>query len=574
MKRFIFLVVLLGFGFNFATSPQILAQSSNTEGNSSTSPFDMNLSNSFGGLFFQDQIGLQIARQGITSEGFINKDTYTLGNNDLISIDIKGSQPIQMRGVVVNPQGEIVIPVVGMINVRDKTIAEAQIEIQKQISEVFNNPEVIISLDKPRALTVHINGDIPHPGKYVVPAQSRVDLAIYQALTDGDRTISQNTVYSASDLLRLNFSFRNILITQPDGNIKRADLITYYSTGKLNKNPFINDGDLITIFQKSKRTERISLSGAVRAPFEIEFLPSDTPSSLLELAGGFTIQADSTELLLVRFEDNQLKKITLDKSQWETFKLQPNDRLIAETDSRINSSASAWITGEVSLSGNFPILDGVTSAYELLDMAGNFTNQALPHAAYMLRAGSVENEVPNKFNVEVMKRTSDQILQGFEYLELESRLSRNQVHIDLTDTSQLKQVLLFDGDRLFVPRDENTVFIFGQVNNPGYFPFIPELSNVNEYIRQAGGLSLAANKDRIYVIKAGSKTWYRPNQTDLMSGDMIFVDRNPFDELNAQRTYDIQKEQLKNTRIQLIMTGLTTITSIVTTLVAIDVIKR
>lgn len=60
------------------------------ENRSGGSPFEINLNSTFGGLFFQDQIGLQIARQGIVTEGYINKDLYTLGSNDLISINIKG----------------------------------------------------------------------------------------------------------------------------------------------------------------------------------------------------------------------------------------------------------------------------------------------------------------------------------------------------------------------------------------------------------------------------------------------------------------------------------------------------
>ncbi len=569
MKRFLFLVV---FSLFYLTPINVQAQSS-TESGTGSSPFEFDLSSSFGGLFFQDQIGLQIARQGLVTEGFIDKDIYTLGSNDLISINIKGAQPVQMRGIVINPQGQIVIPVIGVVNLKGKTISEAQQEIEKKVSETFNNSEVVISLDQPRSFTIHVNGGIPHPGKYVIPAQSRTDFAIYQSITDGVRKLDATAVYSASSLLTKDYSFRNIKITHQDGTISYSDLITYYATGSLSENPIIRDGDLITIHQRNPSNARISLTGAVRSPFEIEFLDSDTPQSLLSIAGGFATNADTTKLIVLRKNFSEIKRIQIDKSNWDTFELHPNDRIIAQLISNENKSASIWIAGEVNLPGNFPIVNGSTSVLDILNYAGNFTSHALPKAGYLIRSGSVKNEMPNKFNVELMKRTSDQLLQGFEYLELESRLSQNRVYVDLTDNEQLRQVKLFDGDRLFVPRDENTIFVFGQVNNPGYFPYHANVTNVTEYIRNAGGFSLSANKDRVFVIKAGNKTWYRPEETTISSGDMIFVDRNPFDELNAQRTYDLQKEQLKNTRIQLLMTGLTTITSVLSILIALNLIN-
>jgi protein involved in polysaccharide export with SLBB domain len=569
VKSVIMILLLL-----VSTTHCVFAQSGGSEDGTASSPFEFNLNSSFGGLFFQDQIGLQIARSGITIEGVIDKDTYTLGSNDLISIDISGSKPVQMRGIVVNPQGEVVLPVIGVINLVGKTITEAQVEIERRVSETLKDPKVYISLDQPRPLTIHINGEVPHPGKYVIPAQSRVDFAIYQSVTDGQRSPNVNTTYSASNLLQKNYTFRSIKISHTNGEKDTADLITYYSTGSFKDNPFVRDGDLITIYKANTNNARISLSGAVRSPFEVQFIKTDTPYSLLQIAGGFSSDADTSSPLLLRRSKDSIEQINLSPDQWKSFELLPNDRLIAKLDEQKTEAASAWIQGEVNLPGNFPIVNGSTTAYELLEMAGDFTNKALPAAGYLIRAGSVENEVPNKFNVDLMKRTSNQLAQGLQYLELENQLSRNRVHVDLSSDNQLKKVKLFDGDRLFIPRDENTVFVFGQVNNPGYFPFEPNISSVDSYIGRAGGFALAADEDEIFVIKAGSKTWHNPENTSLNSGDMIFVDREPYDELNAKRSYRVQREQLKNTRIQLIMSALTTITSIITTLVAIDVIRR
>ncbi|MEX1122452.1 MAG: hypothetical protein WED82_09985, partial [Balneolales bacterium] len=86
---------------------------------------------------------------------------------------------------------------------------------------------------------------------------------------------------------------------------------------------------------------------------------------------------------------------------------------------------------------------------------------------------------------------------------------------------------------------------------------------------RAGDFALAAQESRIFVIKSGSRSWYPPSETNLESGDIIFIDREPYDELQASRSYDMQVRGQRNNNIQLIMTGLATVTSIITTYVAI-----
>lgn len=534
----------------------------------STPAFNFQMPEGLGSIYFQDQIGLQVAFANIPIEGFIDVETYILGTNDLITIDIKATQSILLRGIIINPQGDIVLPVGGTLSLRGKTLAEAKELVTERVSETYKKAEVTLTLDQPRSISVHVTGDVPHPGKYILPAQSRVDFAIVQALTEGKRQPLATASYSASELVALNFSLRNIGVRSEANGEKNADLISYYRTGNFENNPFVQDGDVITVYSKNAESARVSISGAVQTPIETEFVAGDSPKSLLIIAGDFHPDADTSTLLVFRNQGGNIDRLELSPEQWESFKLQPNDRIIAAFNNDKKSAASAWITGEVDLPGNFPIKDGETTAFDLLQLAGNLTDQALPKAAFLIRAGDIKNEVPNKFDPEVLKRTSDQLLQGLQYLDLETKLSQNQVFINLSDVNQLRSVRIFDGDRLFVPRDENTIFIFGQVNSPGYFGYDSNKS-VRDFITQAGGFSLSADLDRVFVVKAGSKTWYKPEDTAIESGDMIFVDRVPVDELNAQRNYDIQKRQLRISNTQIILTAITTITAIITTIVAI-----
>ena len=561
-KRLFFLAVISFFPY------LVFAQDNDNSNQDQGTSIEIGALDILGGLYFIDPMGFKLISNSVPFEGILDVKNYILGTNDLISIKIDAVKPVSLRGIVVNPQGHVIIPITGSIKVSGLTIEQAEAKIKEAVSEQIKDPEVSITIENPRPSVVHITGGVPHPGKYIIPVQSRVDQAIFASITSGDRTPSKTLKNSSEFLNSGNYSLRSIQIFHSDGTVSEADLVKYFRTGNLSSNPFIKDGDLISITPTNRETPKVSISGAVKADYEFEYKKGDTPALILSFGGGFEEVADTTKLFIYRRGVSGIEQIVVEPKEWDSFQLLPNDRVIAPFGDEFDASASAWVYGEVNIPGNFPIESGATTALELLQTAGGLSPEALPAAAYLVRSGGQKNEIPNQFNTSLMKRTSDQYVQGLEYLDAETQLSRNQVFIDLTDNSQLENLKIFDGDRLYIPRDDQTIFVFGQVNNPGYLGF-SNSKTVNEYIAQAGGFALSADRDRVFILKAGNATWFKVGDTELSSGDKIFVDRQPVEELNAKRTYEIQKQQLKNQRTQLIMTAITTITGIITTYVAV-----
>lgn len=556
---------LLGILFLFICSSFLNAQNN---GNQQEDGFNIDLSDVFGGFYYTDPLSVQLASRINPIEASLDLENYVLGVNDLISIKIDGAQSLFLRGLLVNPQGDVTLPVVGPVNINGLSISESEKKIKEATAPHLKNASVTITIDSPRPVIYHVTGGVPYPGKYLTYPQSRVDQAIFSSITSGNRDLSKSIPNSSDFLTNDNYSFRSIKIYHSDGTESKADLVKYFRTGSLKSNPFVKPGDLINIIPTNRETPKVSISGAVKADYEFEYKKGDTPALILEFGGGFEETADTTKLFVYRRAVNGIEQIVVEPKDWDSFKLLPNDRVVAPFGDEFDASASAWVYGEVNIPGNFPVESGSTTALELLQTAGGLSQEALPAAAYLVRSGGQKNEIPNQFNADLMKRTSDQYLQGLEYLDAETRLSKNKVYIDLSDNSQLQNLKIFDGDRLYIPRDDQTIFVFGQVNNPGYFGYT-ETKTVNEYITQAGGFALSADKDRIFILKAGNATWFKVGDTDLSSGDKIFIDRQPVEELNAKRAYDIQKQQLRNQRTQLIMTAITTITGIITTYVAV-----
>lgn len=557
-------------------------------------------------LYFIDQVGLEFLGESVPDADYFDRSSYVLGPQDVININITGPVSLYAQALVVNSSGYLYIPYGGNVEVAGLTIAEASQTVENTVSEELVDFDLSFHVQKPRPVKIQVIGDVPNPGRYMLPAGTRLDIAIRNALSeqireeDGRQMLGNNTDINDSITPSFNYSFRgNSEVLLPDSskmnsrdddntryslrnirikhkwlnNSTDGDLITYFKTGSREANPFLYDGDQIYVRKLNERSPRISISGAVDSPNEYEYRSDDTVHSLLNISGGYTDGADTSRVILYRNRDGETitKTISLTNEDALQQPLQENDRVVVPyiNSSRLNSSA--WVYGEIDIPGNFPLAEDETTLGELIDLAGGLTDQALTNGAYILRATLSDRGVQSAttLNTAQLMRTSDQVLQGFEYLEMERDLNSSQrMFVNLDNEEIMNRTLITDGDRVYVPKDYQTINLYGQLNNPGNYPFIPSYS-VRDYLAQAGGLSIAADPERIFVIKAGSRAWKQPGETNLESGDMIFVDRTPFDELNAQREYEIQLKNVRRNNAQLVLTAISTIAAAVTTYVAI-----
>lgn len=566
-----------------------------------------------GSFYYIDQIGLSLGINVLPVQDAINVETYILGPGDMIAITLSGSINGSYRGLIINSLGQIVIPNIGLVAVDGLLLAEAQTMISEAISKSFRETETHISLEKPRMIQIHIVGDVPFGGGILIPYQTRLDKAVVRSIFEPRVTIDRETGETIRTLPSLNrstilhgdYSLRNISISR-GGNELSADLASYMFGGDLDSNPPLEHGDVIRIFNKQTHGPQVSVSGAVQSPILLEYRADDSVANLIGMAGGISSDAVPDGIEIVRREQNgTINRIKVTQGDLMT-PIQPNDRIVVAFNRDVRKNLSAWVHGEAVSPGNFPIVHGQTSALELLEMAGGLTSDALPKGAYLIRKSPVNNRFDGErflsaeerfqalvspmtfsetltsdavapsqnrllnaaINMERIKRTSDQLIEGLEYLNLESLLNRNEVYIDLTNPEQLSSIPIYGGDELFIPRDEQTVFLLGQVNSPGYYTHNKN-ADFAYYVQNAGGFSIAADESRVFVIKAGSLAWFRPGETTIETGDIIFVDRMPYDSIVSIRQYEFQKRELRNRNIALILSGVATVASVITAYVAI-----
>ena len=563
----------------------------------------INYGNEYANKYYVDEAGLQLAVNATPLDNFIDPNTYILGPYDVISLQGIGLTEFSYRAILVNALGDIVIPIAGKINLKGLTFSEAETKVKEHFSTYVLDTEVFLTLDRPRPVNIHIGGNIPNPGRYVVPAGTRYD-ALISGFEIGENIISplvnvensQQIISTRQTISGINFDrlsatqseegeisdsrfrqlaqkydMRYIKVSSKDGSIHYIDLHAYFNSGQQSFAPYITDGDQVTFIDHSFDRPTISISGAVNTPFSGSYRSDDTFEKLLLIAGGYHPQADSSQLIRV-YEQNGEKireRITLNSTNL-TDKLISGDQLIIPYKNTERNKGNVQIEGMVAIPGIYSIENGKTSLSELLRTAGGLKINALASAAYLIRESANQRGVSSvtDINLTLLSKSYDQFLEGFDYLELEEILSANRMAIDLTNEQLMLEISLQDGDRIYVPKDDQSIRIMGQVNNPGFYTYKTD-QNVNEYIEKANGMTIAADKERIFIIKAGSRSWYYPDKTILESGDIIFVDRIPLQDARSGLQNQINIETLKNRRVQLIMSGVGALTSIITAYVAV-----
>ncbi|MFT5547996.1 SLBB domain-containing protein, partial [Rheinheimera aquimaris] len=83
-----------------------------------------------------------------------------------------------------------------------------------------------------------------------------------------------------------------------------------------------------------------------------------------------------------------------------------------------------------------------------------------------------------------------------------------------------------DGDKLHIPRVNNTIAIVGEVQHPSSHRFAANLA-LDDYLKLAGGFRKRADQDRVYVIRADGSvmvpenSWFSVSKNSLKAGDTI-----------------------------------------------------
>lgn len=158
--------------------------------------------------------------------------TYLIGPEDVLKISV-WKEPELDREVVVRPDGGISFPLVGDVQVTDKTVDQVKDAIRKKISKYIPKAEVTVSLVKASSYKIYVLGKVNNPGQYVLG--SYVD--VLQALSIANGL----TPYASSD---------DIKILRRVEGVEQAYSFEYSSASageKMGQNIILKSGDVVLV---------------------------------------------------------------------------------------------------------------------------------------------------------------------------------------------------------------------------------------------------------------------------------------------------------------------------------------
>jgi protein involved in polysaccharide export with SLBB domain len=124
---------------------------------------------------------------------------------------------------------------------------------------------------------------------------------------------------------------------------------------------------------------------------------------------------------------------------------------------------------------------------------------------------------------------SDMKSYEYEYFKTKSREKSGRVSVDFVKLfkgkDQSEDILLKNGDEIFIPKISLVIKVSGRVVNPGYLTYEPGKDYLY-YIKKTGGFSWRADKGKIKLIKGVTGEWTKPNKS-IEPGDNIWVPEKP-----------------------------------------------
>jgi len=450
---------------------------------------------------------LEVVEVGRLPEGAIDPDHYVVGPGDRFLFLVTGPTEVEAP-VVVDPEGRVYLPYVGVVDVGGVTLTEARERIDEAAMKVYSNVTLDLVLTALRQFKVHVTGAVRRPGSYPATAVTRVS----------------ELVEMAGGILE-KASVRRVELRRGD-DLRFVDLAGFALGGRLERNPTVTDGEVVRV---PMRMHTVYVSGAVENPGAYDPLPGERLSSLISALGGLAANVDSSAVLRSSFTSTTETVET-------TFAYVPgggeaHDPLLADGDRfffrerpDFLRSAEVFVYGAVRFPGRYPIPVDGASLRDVVARAGGATARANLAAAHVQRP--IERFVAGRSVVEASDEVFDRQLVDEQRADLEADSAFVAVDFRELLAGEGPPVIVRDGDIVHVPEERYEVRVLGQVKAPGVYPFDPDRS-VSSYIDLAGGYDKDADKGRTRMGRfAGAPMARAGGGDDVTSGSVIFVPTN------------------------------------------------
>lgn len=405
--------------------------------------------------------------KNLTFEPSVNIATplnYRLGPGDEVIIDIWGASQNTLREQI-SPDGTINIAGIGPLYLSGMTINESQQYLTRELSRIYSdeNNQIRVTLGNTRTIQINVMGEVVQPGTYSLSSFSTMFHALYRA--GGVNDIG---------------SLREVQLVRNGKKVATIDVYDFIMKGKAQDDIRLEEGDVIIV---PPYESLVQISGNVKRPMRYEMKKGETLATLINYAGGFTSDAYTQNLRLVRQNGKEYQVNTIDDKDYASYKLTDGDVVTAEAIlDRFTNKLE--IRGAVYRPGIYELGDDVNTAKALIARADSLTDDAFTARAVIYR--------------------------------LRDNMTREVIPVDVAAlmNGTIPDIALQRNDVLFIPSihdisDLGDVQIAGEVMHPGTFPYADNMT-LEDLVIAAGGLREAASLVRVDI----SRRIKNPTSTD------------------------------------------------------------
>ncbi len=407
----------------------------------------------FGAGFFNSR--------NLTFEPGVNIQTpksYEIGIGDQIIINIWGNSQNDYQ-LVVNRDGQIIIPDVGPVYIAGLKIEEAEAKIKQRLTSIYSdmggsNPQTFaqINLGQLRSIRVNIVGEVTSPGTYTLPVTSSVFNALY--LSAGPDSIG---------------SLRNIKVIRDNELFQEVDVYKFLVSGDPSDNVSLKDEDIIFV---PPVDIQVKVAGEFRRNGIFEMKSDESVEKLIRFAGGFSGNSFSSHVQIYRKTQKGNMIIDASAEEYANVLLQNGDsvyngKVTDDFENRVT------IDGAVFRPGEYQWKEGLT-LYDLIEKAGSLEKDAFQYRGLIARENPDKSTSSISFDVEsVMNRQNNIVLQPEDSVLIKS-------HFDLME--------------------EPYITVAGEVLSPGEYHYSDGLT-LSDAVFLADGFTEGADSTFIEVAR-------------------------------------------------------------------------
>lgn len=360
----------------------------------------------------------------------IDESNYMVGSGDVFLFNMITTNGVITLDLTVSPSGNVLIPIVGKVNLKGKTLAQSYNIIIEQCKVKYEDAYVYVNLVKLRQFKVLLTGNSSNAGMHIVTANSRVS-----DLFENIYTFSHIDTILSKHILDYP---KNIIISK-DISVIRGDkvidvnLFDYYYYGNKKNNPILLEQDIVSI----NNTNKLTVMGEVKKCIRVDNNPSYTYRDIIEMAGLKTLNSDLSN---IKFLNSSSISSLYGKEKNRIANIDPKYR--SDTDESYLSARSKTLNGIIYITNE--------------EKLSNFLNQN-PIDGDILIIPSINNWIeilggvdnPGTYSFEQNKQVFDYILNAGGFSE-----ASKDIYVLDVNSGTRKQI-----NKYYIPRPGDIIFV-------------------------------------------------------------------------------------------------------------------